>query len=164
MTNAISVEGVSKRFRIYKNRNQSLKGAFLQRSRAQFEEFWALDDVSFDIPQGKTFGLLGHNGSGKSTVCSVVAGLLDAEDGRVVLGGRVLDGAGRFVRAGRRQVALLSQEPGVFTHMSVLGNVVFALRCQGVGRAEATRRASARASATRAACPPESAPPGREAR
>ena len=59
MTNAISVEGVSKRFRIYKNRNQSLKGAFLQRSRAQFEEFWALDDVSFEIPQGKTFGLLG---------------------------------------------------------------------------------------------------------
>ena len=39
MTNAISVEGVSKRFRIYKNRNQSLKGAFLQRSRAQLEEF-----------------------------------------------------------------------------------------------------------------------------
>ena len=40
-------------------------------------------------------------------------------------------------------MALLSQEPGVFTHMSVLGNVVFALRCQGVSRAEATRRARA---------------------
>ena len=40
-------------------------------------------------------------------------------------------------------MALLSQEPGVFAHMSVLGNVVFALRCQGVSRAEATRRARA---------------------
>ena len=99
--------------------------------------------VDLEVEAGCTTALIGPNGSGKSTVCSVVAGLLDAENGQVVLGGRVLDGPGGFVRAGRRQVALLSQEPGVFTHMSVLGNVVFALRCQGVGRAEATRRARA---------------------
>ena len=99
--------------------------------------------VDLEVEAGRTTALVGPNGSGKSTVCSVVAGLLDAENGQVVLGGRVLDGPGGFVRAGRRQVALLSQEPGVFTHMSVLGNVVFALRCQGVGRAEATRRARA---------------------
>ncbi|WP_314133944.1 ABC transporter permease [Actinomyces oris] len=99
--------------------------------------------VDLEVEAGRTTALIGPNGSGKSTVCSVVAGLLDAENGQVVLGGRVLDGTGGFVRAGRRRVALLSQEPGVFTHMSVLGNVVFALRCQGVGRAEATRRARA---------------------
>lgn len=99
--------------------------------------------VDLEVEAGRTTALIGPNGSGKSTVCSVVAGLLDAENGQVVLGGRVLDGPGGFVRSGRRQVALLSQEPGVFTHMSVLGNVVFALRCQGVGRAEATRRARA---------------------
>ena len=99
--------------------------------------------VDLEVEAGRTTALIGPNGSGKSTVCSVVAGLLDAENGQVVLGGRVLDGPGGFVRAGRRQVALLSQEPGVFTHMSVLGNVVFALRCQGESRAEATRRARA---------------------
>ena len=99
--------------------------------------------VDLEVEAGRTTALIGPNGSGKSTVCSVVAGLLDAENGQVVLGGRVLDGPGGFVRAGRRRVALLSQEPGVFTHMSVLGNVVFALRCQGVDRAEATRRARA---------------------
>ena len=99
--------------------------------------------VDLEVEAGCTTALIGPNGSGKSTVCSVVAGLLDAENGQVVLGGRVLDGPGGFVRAGRRRVALLSQEPGVFTHMSVLGNVVFALRCQGVSRAEATRRARA---------------------
>ncbi len=99
--------------------------------------------VNLKVEARRTTALIGPNGSGKSTVCSVVAGLLDAENGQVVLGGRVLDGPGGFVRAGRRQVALLSQEPGVFTHMSVLGNVVFALRCQGVSRAEATRRARA---------------------
>ena len=87
MTNAITVEGVSKRFRIYKNRNQSLKGAFLQRSRAQFEEFWALDDVSFEIPQGKTFGLLGHNGSGKSTLLKCIAKILTPDRGTDLLNG-----------------------------------------------------------------------------
>ena len=99
--------------------------------------------VDLEVGAGRTVALIGPNGSGKSTVCSVAAGLLDAESGRVVLGGRVLDGPGEFVRAGRRRVALLSQDPEVFTHMSVLGNVVFALRCQGVSRAEATRRARA---------------------
>ena len=99
--------------------------------------------IDLEVEAGRTTALIGPNGSGKSTVCSVVAGLLDAENGQVVLGGRVLDGTGGFVRAGRRRVALLSQEPGVFAHMSVLGNVVFALRCQGVSRAEATRRARA---------------------
>ena len=89
MTNAISVEGVSKRFRIYKNRNQSLKGAFLQRSRAQFEEFWALDDVSFEIPQGKTFGLLGHNGSGKSTLLKCIAKILTPDKGTISSTGRM---------------------------------------------------------------------------
>ncbi|WP_167150082.1 ABC transporter permease [Actinomyces sp. ZJ308] len=107
--------------------------------------------VDLEVGAGRTVALIGPNGSGKSTVCSVVAGLLDAERGRVVLGGRVLDGPGRFVRAGRRRVALLSQDPGVFTHMSVLGNVVFALRCQGVGRGEAARRARAELAAVGAA-------------
>ena len=99
--------------------------------------------VDLEVGAGRTVALIGPNGSGKSTVCSVAAGLLDAESGRVVLGGRVLDGPGEFVRAGRRRVALLSQNPGVFTHMSVLGNVVFALRCQGVRRGEAVARARA---------------------
>ena len=97
--------------------------------------------VDLAVPAGRTTALVGPNGSGKSTVCAVVAGLLDAEGGRVVLGGRVLDGPEGFVPAGRREVALLSQEPGVFTHMSVLGNVVFALRCQGASRRQARVRA-----------------------
>ncbi|WKR21008.1 Vitamin B12 import ATP-binding protein BtuD [Actinomyces israelii] len=97
--------------------------------------------VDLTVPAGRTVALVGPNGSGKSTVCTVVAGLLDAEGGRVVLGERVLDGPEGFVPAGRREVALLSQEPGVFTHMSVLSNVVFALRCQGASRQQARSRA-----------------------
>ena len=97
--------------------------------------------VSLEIGAGRALALIGSNGSGKSTACLVAAGLLDATGGEVRLGERVLDGAEDFVPAGRRDVALLSQVPGVFTHMSVLENVAFGPRCQGQGRREARKRA-----------------------
>jgi ABC-2 type transport system ATP-binding protein len=56
---AIDVSGVSKRFRLYHERNQSLKSTLLRRGRARFEEFWALQDVDFEVPEGTTFGLIG---------------------------------------------------------------------------------------------------------
>ena len=99
--------------------------------------------VSLEIEAGRTLALIGPNGSGKSTACLVAAGLLDATGGEVRLGQRLLDGPGGFVPAGRREVALLSQAPGVFTHMSVLENVAFGPRCQGLGRREARERARA---------------------
>lgn len=86
---AISVEGVSKRFRIYHERNQSVKSAVIRRGRATFEEFWALKDVDLEIPFGGTFGLVGHNGSGKSTLLKTLARILVPDKGRVVVTGRV---------------------------------------------------------------------------
>jgi ABC-type polysaccharide/polyol phosphate transport system ATPase subunit len=80
---AITVDGVSKRFRLYKERNQSLKAAMLRGRRAEFEEFWALKDVSFEIPEGTTFGLIGENGSGKSTLLKVIARILRPDAGAV---------------------------------------------------------------------------------
>ena len=99
--------------------------------------------VDLTVEAGRTLALIGPNGSGKSTACAVAAGLLDAEAGRVTLGERVLDGPGAFVPAGRRDVALLSQAPGIFPHMSVLDNVAFGPRCRGASRARARRRARA---------------------
>ena len=99
--------------------------------------------VDLTVEAGRTLALVGPNGSGKSTACAVAAGLLDAEAGRVSLGERVLDSPGVFVPAGRRDVALLSQAPGIFPHMSVLDNVAFGPRCRGASRARARRRARA---------------------
>lgn len=99
--------------------------------------------MSLEIGAGRTLALIGPNGSGKSTACLVAAGLLDATGGEVRLGERVLDGAEGFVPAGRRGIALLSQEPGLFAHMSVLENVAFGPRCQGLGRRASRRRARA---------------------
>ena len=99
--------------------------------------------VDLAVEAGRALALVGPNGSGKSTACAVAAGLLDAEADRVSLGERVLDGPGVFVPAGRRDVALLSQAPGIFPHMSVLDNVAFGPRCRGDSHAQARRRALA---------------------
>jgi ABC-type polysaccharide/polyol phosphate transport system ATPase subunit len=80
---AVVVDGVSKRFRMYRERNQSIKAALLRGGRAKYDEFWALKDVSFEIPIGSTFGLIGENGSGKSTLLKCVAKILRPDKGSV---------------------------------------------------------------------------------
>ena len=86
---AIVVSDVSKTFRIYRDKNRSLKATVLTGHRAKYEEFWALKDVSLEIPQGKTFGLLGDNGSGKSTLLKCIARILVPNKGQITHRGRL---------------------------------------------------------------------------
>ena len=86
---AVVVDGLSKRFRLYQERNQSLKATLLRRGRAKYEDFWALQDITFEVPEGKTFGLIGENGSGKSTLLKVIAKILVPDRGSVVARGKV---------------------------------------------------------------------------
>jgi ABC-type polysaccharide/polyol phosphate transport system ATPase subunit len=86
--NAIIVDSVWKKFRIYHERNQYLKSTITQGRRAQYEDFWALKDVSFEVPVGQTFGIIGANGSGKSTLLKCLAGILTPEKGILQSNGR----------------------------------------------------------------------------
>jgi ABC-type polysaccharide/polyol phosphate transport system ATPase subunit len=86
---AVSVDDVWKSFRLYHERNQYLKAAMLRGRRARFEEFWALKGVSFDVRYGETFGIIGSNGSGKSTMLKCLAGILFPEKGSVTSHGRL---------------------------------------------------------------------------
>lgn len=87
--NAVEVQNVSKTFRVYHDRNQSIKASVLKGGRAKYEEFWALRDVSLEVEQGETFGLLGLNGSGKSTLLKCIAGILQPNSGTVASRGRM---------------------------------------------------------------------------
>lgn len=79
----VEVENVSKRFRLYHERTRSLKQALMLRGRSSYSEFWALQDVSFEIPEGSTFGLIGENGSGKSTLLKCIAKIYRPDSGSV---------------------------------------------------------------------------------
>jgi ABC-2 type transport system ATP-binding protein len=85
---AIEVVDVSKRFRVYREKPTSLKQRLLS-GRTRAEDFWALTDVSFEVPEGGTLGLIGHNGSGKTTMLKVIAGILRPTKGLVRERGRI---------------------------------------------------------------------------
>jgi len=126
VTTAVSVEGVSKRFRLYRERNQSVKAAVLRRGRASYDDFWALRDVSLRIPAGGTFGLVGENGSGKSTLLKCLARILQPDAGRVVTTGKV--------------AALLELGSGFHPELSGRENVFLNGSILGLSRGEITRR------------------------
>ena len=98
-------------------------------------------NVDAELRPGLVTAVVGHNGAGKSTLAQVIAGTLRVDSGTVSIGERVVDDAATFVPARRRGVAMVSQAPRIFTHMSVLANVAFPLRVRGVGRAQAREAA-----------------------
>lgn len=89
MSTALAVKDLWKNYRLYHERNQYLKAAILKGRRARYEEFWALKEVSFEVPTGSTFGVIGSNGSGKSTLLKVMAGILQPDKGSIEIEGRV---------------------------------------------------------------------------
>jgi len=94
MTPAIQLTNVSKVYRRYGGRQFStLKSALLQRSILRdlqpSETFPALTDVSFSVPKGSTYGVMGRNGSGKSTALKLVAGITKPTSGTVRVEGRI---------------------------------------------------------------------------
>jgi ABC-type polysaccharide/polyol phosphate transport system ATPase subunit len=85
----ISVEGVSRRFRIHAREARTLKDLFVQRGRSEAADVWALHDVSLDVAHGEAVGLIGRNGSGKTTLRRIVAGIIKPTAGRVRAEGRI---------------------------------------------------------------------------
>ena len=86
---AIHIRNVSKSYPIYARPADRLKELLTVNRRSYHRDFWALQDVSLEIPRGMTFGLVGENGSGKSTLLQLIAGILQPSRGEVVVEGRV---------------------------------------------------------------------------
>jgi ABC-type polysaccharide/polyol phosphate transport system ATPase subunit len=87
--NAIAVQNLGKKFKLF----TSPGGRFLEYMSMgkvkRHTDFWALKDISFDIPTGTTLGILGQNGSGKSTLLSILAGVLYSSAGSFEIKGKV---------------------------------------------------------------------------
>lgn len=113
---AVEVDSVSKTFRLYAERNQSLKATVLRGRRSRFEDFLALNDVSFNVPAGSTFGITGNNGSGKSTLLKVIARILVPNSGTITTRGKVAS----LLELGSGFHPELSGRENVFLNASVM--------------------------------------------
>jgi len=116
---AISVKNVSKTFKIPHEKVSSLRGAAVSAfSRNKgYEEFKALDDVSFEVKKGEFFGIIGRNGSGKSTLLKILAGIYQTDKGSVEIDGRISP----FLELGIGFNPELSGRDNVYLNATVLG-------------------------------------------
>lgn len=103
----ISVDGVSKAYRIWETPSSRLISPLLsasakvlpdqskfanrlnQKAAQYYRDFWALKDISFELKKGESLGIIGRNGSGKSTLLQIIAGTLQPTTGTVQVNGRV---------------------------------------------------------------------------
>lgn len=108
----------------------------IERLTKRFGDFFAVDDVSFEVADGELVALLGPSGGGKSTVLRIVSGLETADNGTVDLDGQRVD----HLHARARQVGFVFQHYALFQHMTVAENIAFGLRVQKVSPADQQSR------------------------
>ena len=113
----VEADHVSKKFRLVKERNNSLKATILRGRRVVAEDFWALRDVSLQVREGETFGLIGENGSGKSTMLKCLTRILTPNEGSVRVQGKV----SALLELGAGFHPELSGRENVFLNGAILG-------------------------------------------
>jgi ABC-type polysaccharide/polyol phosphate transport system ATPase subunit len=122
----LAVDHVTKTFRMHHERPTSLKERITRRSRARYEDFVALRDVTFDVREGEVFGVIGQNGSGKSTLLKCMAGILQPNSGSV--------------RVSRRMSALLELGAGFHPELTGRDNVFLNASILGMTRRDIAAR------------------------
>ncbi|MEP7010750.1 MAG: ATP-binding cassette domain-containing protein [Acidobacteriota bacterium] len=108
----------------------------LEQLTKRYQGHSVVHDLSLEIADGELFVLLGPSGSGKSTVLRMIAGLAEADAGRILLHGRDVT----HLPASKRGVGFVFQSYALFRGMSVAENIEFALSIRRVGRADRRRR------------------------
>ncbi len=117
---AIVVDHLSKGFRIPHDRKVTVYEhivGLLKGGKYSYEQFQALDDVSFTVRRGETFGVIGPNGSGKSTLLKILAGVLYPDSGTVRVNGKVAP----FLELGVGFQPDLTAKENIFLYGSIMG-------------------------------------------
>lgn len=123
---AITVEAARKNYRIYRRQETSLKAAVIRGRRGIYDEFAALDGVSFEVPKGQAVGIVGRNGAGKSTLLKLLARIIEPDQGRIVIDGRLS--------------ALLEVGAGFHPDYTAVENIFLSGAIYGIPRRELARR------------------------
>ena len=117
--NAVELRNIEMHFNMSKEKLESLKEYFLKLVRRQlmFEDFVALDNISFDIKKGDVFGIVGLNGCGKSTTLKVISGILEPTKGTVETQGVIAP----LIELGAGFDMELTARENIYLNGSVLG-------------------------------------------
>jgi len=122
----IKFEGVSKKFckdlrrSMYYGVKDIAKNIFGIQANTEilrYDEFWALDDVSFEVEKGETLGIIGPNGAGKTTILKLIAGILYPDKGRVEVDGKV----GSLIEIGAGFHPNLTGRENIYVNGAILG-------------------------------------------
>jgi len=117
---AVSVQNVSKNFKLPHERADSVKSLFVNpfnKNRKKFESQHALKDISFDIKKGEFFGIVGRNGSGKSTLLKIIAGIYEPTSGTITKNGKLVP----FIELGVGFNPELTGRENVYLNGALLG-------------------------------------------
>lgn len=116
----IDVEHVSMKFNLMEEKVDTLKefAVKLVKGKLFYNEFIALDDVSFSIDKGDVFGLIGFNGAGKSTMLKILAGVLKPSQGKVTVRGNIAP----LIEVGAGFDPELTAKENIFLNGAILGH------------------------------------------
>ncbi len=119
---AIRLENISKRYSLYNAPIDRLKEALHPFRKKYHRDFYALDNISFDVKKGETIGIIGRNGAGKSTLLKILTGVLTPSSGTVKINGKIS--------------ALLELGAGFNPELDGLENIYFSGMIMGFSRQE----------------------------
>ena len=123
---ALEVDHLTKSFRLHREKTNSIKALIAGRGHTRYDEFTALNDVTFTVKEGEVFGVIGENGSGKSTLLKCMAGILQPNSGSV--------------RVHKRMSALLELGAGFHPELSGRDNVFLNAAILGMSRRDIASR------------------------
>ena len=121
MMNAIEIKNISKKFKVYRNKESNLKYIFLNLLKGKrsklLSEFWALKNIDINIKKGKTVGFIGQNGSGKSTLLKLISRILYPDGGTIKTRGKI----STLIELGSGFHPDLTGRENVYINASILG-------------------------------------------
>lgn len=119
----VQVKNVTKVYQLYENEKDILKEIFTHKKR--HKDFVALNNISFNVKKGETYGILGGNGSGKSTILKIINGTSYPTEGEVKIKG---------------EVSLLNVSAGIISGYTGMQNIYYKCRLMGLSKKEVDER------------------------